>query len=138
VAKTFPSLVTLPYPPSVNNLYATVGRRRVLSKEGRAFKQQVGLVALVAGMRPLSGYVKVTGVIYRPKRQGDLDNRIKALLDALKGVAFTDDEQVDELHFVRREDAKNPRAVVMVVPSEREVPPSEAAAPGAMFAGETR
>ena len=124
--------VTLPYPPSVNNLYATVGRRRVLSKDGRVFKSTVALEARRQGMRPLDGFVSVSVVIYRPKRAGDLDNRIKALLDGLKGVAFTDDEQVDEIHAVRREDAANPRAVVTVRPSSRE--PLETLGQGAALA----
>ena len=33
--------LTLPLPPSINNLYVTVGRRRVLSKEAKSFKKDV-------------------------------------------------------------------------------------------------
>ncbi|MDQ3468049.1 MAG: hypothetical protein M3411_07410, partial [Chloroflexota bacterium] len=33
--------VTLPLPPSVNNQYLTVGRRRVLSKPAQVFNQDV-------------------------------------------------------------------------------------------------
>jgi len=43
---------SLPLPPSVNHLYATVRGRRVLSAEGRAYKRDVHLYI---GQMALSG-----------------------------------------------------------------------------------
>lgn len=110
--------VTLPYPPSVNNLYFTVGRRRVLSNEGRAYKQKAAMLALAAGMRPLAGPIAVVVDVYRPRKAGDLDNSLKSLLDSLKGIAFQDDSQIVELQARRHDDKGNPRAEVTIEVSE--------------------
>jgi len=108
---------TLPFPPSTNNLYATVRGRRVLSAEGRRFKQAAAAMALSAGVRPLTGDVSVALDVYRPRRAGDLDNTIKATLDALKGIAWADDSQVTRIVATRFEDKRNPRVDAMVLPS---------------------
>lgn len=47
-------------------------------------------------------------------RKRDLDNCAKAITDALNGVAYEDDAQIDELYVVRYEDKDRPRAVVSV------------------------
>ena len=47
--------------------------------------------------------------MFRPKRIGDLDNRLKASQDALKVICFADDKQIIEIHAFRFDDAKNPR-----------------------------
>jgi len=110
------AIVTLPYPPSVNKLYATVAGRRVLSEAGRSYKATAAIEASRQGMRPITkGDVAVKVEVYRPRRAGDLDNRLKALLDSLKGIAFTDDEQVADIHARRFDDKANPRVVVQVL-----------------------
>lgn len=110
--------ITLPYPPSVNNLYATVCGRRVLSREGRAFKAAAAALALAAGCRPVSDEVSVTVDVYRPAKRGDLDNTLKSLLDSLTGVAWNDDSQVSEIKARRYDtDRKNPRVVVTIAPA---------------------
>jgi Holliday junction resolvase RusA-like endonuclease len=43
----------------------------------------------------------VSVIWYRAKRQGDVDNRLKPLLDALKDVAFGDDASVARLAIER-------------------------------------
>lgn len=109
--------VTLPYPPSVNNMYATVHGRRVLSREGRAYKAAAAATALAAGMRPTAREVAVTVDLYRPRRSGDIDNSLKAVFDSLTGVAWEDDSQVCEVRARRHDtDKRNPRAVVTVEP----------------------
>lgn len=106
--------LTLPYPPSVNAMYATVGRRRVLSREGRTFKETAAALAYRAGVRKLAGDVKVTINLFRPRRAGDCDNFSKAVLDSLKGVAWIDDAQVKRITAERFEDPSNPRAEVTI------------------------
>lgn len=105
---------TLPYPPSANNLYATVRGRRVLTAQGRRFKATAATTALAAGMRPMTGEVQVRIDVYRPRRAGDLDNTLKSILDSLKGVAWADDSQVKRIDAERFEDKANPRAVVTI------------------------
>jgi Holliday junction resolvase RusA-like endonuclease len=107
--------VTLPYPPSVNHLFFTDrhGKRR-LSEAGRQFKHDAGCKALAQGMRPRAGAVKVTLVLYRPRKRGDADNPVKVCLDSLTRIAWEDDEQVVELHVYRRDDRERPRVEVTV------------------------
>lgn len=105
---------TVPYPPSVNHLYSTVRGRRVLSREGRAFKQTAAAMALAAGVRPTADEVEVRVEFYRPRKTGDLDNRLKGLLDSLTGVAWVDDEQVRRIEAERFDDKANPRAVITI------------------------
>ena len=70
----------------------------------------------------LEGRVAVSLVLYRPRRVGDIDGPIKALLDSLNGFAWTDDSQIVELHVVRRDDKANPRVEVEVWPLDEAAP----------------
>lgn len=110
--------ITLPYPPSANRYWRHVvvrGQARVLlSAEAREYRATVGRIAMIKRLRPASGPVVVTLRFYRPRRSGDLDNRLKQVLDALQGWAFADDAQVVELHAVRRDDKDMPRVEVAV------------------------
>lgn len=108
----------LPYPPSVNNLYANFRGRRILSAEGRKFKDNIAILARSQGARILAGELAVTFRVYRPRRSGDLDNRLKISQDALKGVCFEDDRQIVELHAFRFDDKENPRIEIDL----REIP----------------
>jgi len=48
------------------------------------------------------------------RRRRDLDNCIKSICDALNGMLWDDDAQIDELYAFRRYDKDNPRAIVTV------------------------
>lgn len=110
--------LTLPYPPTANTYWRHVGRKVLLSAEARAYRTEVAWKAKLAGVRPLSGPVVVALDVYRPRRIGDLDNRIKQLLDALRDIAFEDDDQVVDIHARRFDDKANPRVEVTVEVSE--------------------
>lgn len=107
--------LVLPYPPTVNTYWRVVNGRPILSAEARAYKQGAKLRALTQGVRePIDGPVTLNLAVYRPRRIGDLDNVLKATLDALKGIAFEDDSQVVEIFARRWEDKANPRVEVNV------------------------
>lgn len=106
--------LTLPYPPSVNNLYATFRNRRIVSREGRAFKDRAAVVARAAGLELLDGEISVSVDVFRPRKAGDLDGRLKAILDCLTGVAWHDDKQVTHIVARRFDDKLNPRAEVTI------------------------
>lgn len=106
--------LTLPYPPSTNELRAIVRGRLVDTAISRTYKQRVRWLALAAKTKPIDGPVVVIVSLFRPRRSGDIDNRLKALLDSLTGVAYRDDGQVAELHVVRFEDKADPRVVVSI------------------------
>jgi crossover junction endodeoxyribonuclease RusA len=79
--------IELPFPPSVNSMYATFKGRRILSREGREYKRRVGMIFSCHRVPPAVGEVKLTVHFYRPTRRGDLDNRLKVLQDSLTGRA---------------------------------------------------
>lgn len=108
----------VPYPPSANRYWRTWRGRAVVSPEAKAYKMGVKLRGLTAGIRPMDGDVVLWLYVYRPRKAGDLDNRIKVLQDALCGLAFHDDSQVAEIHASRFDDKSNPRVVVRVGPRE--------------------
>lgn len=71
------------------------------------FKAAFGLFARRAmnGRPPLIGQIALTAAFYRRKPKnliarnwGDLDNLLKAILDAMNGICFIDDSQIVELH----------------------------------------
>jgi crossover junction endodeoxyribonuclease RusA len=106
--------VTLPYPPTVNTYWRHWRGRVLISAKGRAYKRTAALAAMAGGMKRHEGPVAVTMSLYRPKRVGDLDNCMKALLDSLAGVAWDDDSQIVRIVAERFDDKHNPRAEVTV------------------------
>lgn len=96
-------ILHLPWPPSVNHYWERNrnGGMRVGAK-GVAYRREVW-----ATLRGLQGYgqarMKVAIELYPPdKRRRDIDNPLKCLLDSLSHAgAYTDDEQIDDLHIVR-------------------------------------
>lgn len=99
--------LTLPWPPSVNNLYATVNGRRVLSANGRAYHKAVlGAVLEQVGLQGRFGKKRVSyfARVSPPDahRRRDLSNLIKSMEDALTHARIWDDDsQVDRLTIVR-------------------------------------
>lgn len=107
--------LSLPYPPTVNHMYRRARGHLALTPEALAFRHAVRMIAMVQDVRPITGPVAVFVDVYRPRRRGDLDNVLKAVLDALNGVAYRDDEQVEEIHAHRYEDKRAPRVEIAVV-----------------------
>lgn len=110
-------VIVLPFPPSLNMLYPTNKTgRRFTSKRGEIFKKAVA--EIVANRAVLQGELIITIRLFRPKKQGDIDNYPKAILDSLKGFCFVDDKQICELHVYRFDDKKNPRVEVKILEKE--------------------
>jgi crossover junction endodeoxyribonuclease RusA len=106
--------IDLPEPPSVNKMWRRVGPRTILSKDGRAFKTAVSARAKLARLAPLAGPIALTLHWRRKHKRGDVDNRVKAVLDSLNGFAYHDDSQIVELHVYRVDDRANPGVTVTV------------------------
>ena len=106
--------ITLPYPPSANRYWRVFRGRPVTSAEARDYKLEAALRARVAGVKLIEGEVSLSLRVYRPRKAGDLSNRIKVIEDALQGIAYTDDKQVVEIHALRFDDAQNPRIEVEI------------------------
>jgi crossover junction endodeoxyribonuclease RusA len=97
-------IVLLPMPPSTNNLFINIPKRgRVPSSQYKAWKNAAGLTLNIQRPEKFTGAVDVRVGI--PKRtRGDIDNRVKALLDLLvaHGV-IEDDKHVQNLTVGRDE-----------------------------------
>jgi crossover junction endodeoxyribonuclease RusA len=111
--------MVLPFPPTANHMWKVTRQGHVyLTDEGKQFKIKVAEVLAKQKVKKIDGEVAVTIKVFRPRRQGDLDNRIKPTLDALKNIAFEDDKHVVELHAYRYEDKSCPRVEVTVTAAE--------------------
>ena len=105
-------IYTLPWPPSVNTSYRAIPRGKIavvlMSKKGREYRKLVMSMLVVQGAKKATGRLKVSIDAYAPdKRRRDLDNHLKALLDALEhGGAYENDSQIDDLRIIRRETGK--------------------------------
>lgn len=86
--------LTLPFPPSVNRIWRSVGTRVLLSREGRAYRQAVGLAVLQARVQGFGRRkVRVSVMAYMPDaRRRDIDNLWKAAGDALQACRIMDDD----------------------------------------------
>lgn len=100
----------LPEPPSANVYWRHAKGRTYVSKEATAYRKAVQLAYATQ-----HGTLKVTfptgpiAVILdwrRGRKDGDLDNRLKQPLDALQGLAYTNDDQIVELHAYRSDAPK--------------------------------
>lgn len=110
--------LSLEVPPSANRYWRHFGRRVVLSEDAKNYKLRVRGAGLRAMLKePLEGPVSVTIRWYRKAKQGDLDNRLKILMDSLQGVAFVSDAQVREIHAYKDDsEPKKPRCEVYISP----------------------
>lgn len=97
--------VRLEFPPSTNTYYRRAGNKIHLSASGRRFKEDsaIDVFAALGRVEPLTGRIGVQLELAAPNktRDTDIDNRVKATLDALQGILFVNDGQIDQL-IVRR------------------------------------
>ena len=98
----------LPYPPSANRYWRNFRGRMVRSAEARAYIANVH--KLLGHLRPTKDEVAVEVEVIRPVKRGDLDNRVKIVLDALAGPLYENDAQVVEIHAWRLDVLKARRA----------------------------
>jgi crossover junction endodeoxyribonuclease RusA len=104
----------LPYPPSVNHYWRHVGRKVLVSREGRAYRNAVAAILAAGRMRPFLGRLELLIDVYPPDhRRRDLDNAMKSLLDSMMhGGIYDDDSQIDKLTIVRRRVVPGGKAIV--------------------------
>ena len=110
-------VLNLPLPPSVNS-YRTIFRGRMgISKAGRQYKEQVSDYVAEYNVPKLGkARLEFQVTLYpRDRRKQDIDNRIKALWDALTDAGvFDDDEQIDVLIVHRGEIKKGGGCLVYI------------------------
>ena len=118
-------VLNLPLPPSVNHYWGQHGHRRYVSKAGVAFKEQVNAYVLEYKVPRLGTARLEFQVTLYPKdrRKQDIDNRIKALWDALaEAGVFDNDEQIDVL-MVQRGAIKKGGGCLVVIDKIEETTP---------------
>jgi len=113
--------IRLPLPPSVNTYWRKSPRGMYITQQGKDFRKEVAEIiaerqCLKFGAKRLFMAIRLC---MRDRRRADIDNRTKALLDALEHAGvFDDDEQIDELMILRGPIVKGGECYVMI--SERE------------------
>ena len=109
--------LTLPLPPSVNRYWRKCPRGMFITQDGKDFRQRVAEIvvehnSIKFGSARLFMAVRIC---MRDRRAADLDNRLKALNDALEHAGvFDDDEQIDELLVMRGPVVKGGECTVML------------------------
>ncbi|EFC0657388.1 RusA family crossover junction endodeoxyribonuclease [Escherichia coli] len=94
----------LPYPPTVNTYWRRRGNTYFVSKVGERYRRDVALIVREQRLKlNLPGRLAIKIIAEPPdKRRRDLDNILKAPLDALTHAGLLiDDEQFDEINIVR-------------------------------------
>lgn len=110
------SRLALPWPPSANRYWRSIvigGSSRVLvSKDGREYGQALAELALLERWpRALDCRIRLRAIAFPPDRRNrDLDNLLKPMIDALKvskrgkdprGGVIVDDSQIDDERIQR-------------------------------------
>ena len=104
--------ITLPWPPSTNTYWrhptkGPLAGRHLVSDAGRKYRAMAQWTAKEQGAKRMDGRLKVEIAASPPDmRRRDLDNTLKALLDALTGVAWSDDSQIDDLRIYKAHQLK--------------------------------
>ena len=88
--------LTLPFPPSLNNLFINVARRgRVTSSRYKAWQLLAGWELKAQRPAPVLGRYRLTLTLTAPdRRQRDADNYIKAPSDLLKTMGVITDDSL--------------------------------------------
>lgn len=109
-----------PWPPSVNHYYKRGRNGRVfIGKAGQDYRAAVRATVLQNAFRtsPIRIPVRMELLLYPPdRRRRDIDNILKALLDAMQHAAvYTDDNVIKELSLKMRERTRGAGEVLVVI-----------------------
>ena len=114
-------VVWLPFPPSVNNLYINVGKRRCRSKRYDAWraKAEACLSKQIAGK--VAGPYTISMIVERPdRRKRDLDGLLKAPIDLLVSAGLTPDDSFCHgltVHWQSVDPVKDAGVIITVEPA---------------------
>ena len=133
--------LVLPYPVSANRYWRHIAHPStkrpitLLSREAKAYRDECGWRAREAGVKnPLAGCVQLH-IRLVPKNGVcmDLDNALKVVIDALKGIVYCDDAQVYRIDAHRAEpDTRGARLEVEIHPYNMPLALGDVPRPGAM------
>lgn len=101
--------LTLPIPPLLNRLYRVSGKRLYKSKLDNRFRADVFYLAHEAKIKPTDKKLELFLYWFREANRGDIDSILKSLLDALEGILYLNDKQVQKITVEKLLDKNNPR-----------------------------
>lgn len=114
------TLTLLGEPRSTSHIYQYACRGNhpcmYMTKIGRFIKEDYAWQARSQYHgNPLSGRLRIEITIYfGTKRKADWDNFHKLSMDALTGIVWADDSQIEEATVVKRYDKQNPRIEIVI------------------------
>lgn len=88
-------------PPSTNNTYAVIGRIRRLTREGRTVKDAYATALAGITPAPLAGPLRVRVRYSFAADRRDVDGSHKLLLDAARGILWSDDRQIVSIDLIK-------------------------------------
>lgn len=103
------SKYVFPVPPLLNRLYRISGRRIYKAGNTNRYHTECFYIAKQYGLKCTGDWLEVEMEWYRARRIGDVDAVLKAFLDALEGIIWENDSQVQKLTITKRHDKDNPR-----------------------------
>ena len=106
--------LTLPYPPSMNRIWRSSKTGIYNDSKASAYQTTVKTLAMVAGCsKPMAGPIRLWVSLHPPgKKSIDLDNSMKAAIDALNGMAWLDDSQLVEIMARKAEPVEGGKLIV--------------------------
>lgn len=109
-------VLELPFPNSLNTHWRHARGVTYISKQGMEYRQAVKVAMQAYDFTAFDCRIEVGVELYPPnKRAFDIDNRIKALLDALQAAgAIADDGLVDRLVVERKTIVKGGKCRVFI------------------------
>ncbi len=114
---------TLPWPPSVNSMRTVARNRIITTSKGRDYHAAVHKLMNELNMsgENIEDRLHVSMILNPPTlRKYDIDNRCKAVFDALSQCAFwLDDEQIDSLSIKKGVKVKGGSIVIRVTRKSR-------------------
>lgn len=137
--------LVLPYPISANRYWATMAMRNgaavtYVTKEAKDYKRKAKLIALTAGMLPITRPIELAFTLHPPAvterfdksmrkvevkcgTRMDLDNALKVAIDAMNGIAYEDDSQVERIRIEYGERRGRGELVIEVAEFVPDLPP---------------
>lgn len=111
----------LPYPVTTNNLFATVGKRRIKSEGYERWLRAAQGAILEQGRKKLHGNVSLSIALVRPdKRRRDLSNTIKCIEDLLVSMQVIDDDSLVQRISIQWAD-NGPACAVIIQQAEEQL-----------------
>ncbi len=91
-------------PPSVNGIWINKPNGRYKSPKGKQFEKLANLeIKNQYKGKPINNQLKISiNLFFKDKRKRDIDNYNKGILDAMTGIIYQDDSQIEELHVFKK------------------------------------